>query len=142
MQDGRIHPTRIEEIVKETQEDLEQHIRRVCPTRIRGHARPRDLNDNRDVQYVPRDHNRCRSPERGQCRNAAIGKWVRRGFPVAEPPLRRAKDARRINIAGNDERRIVRHVVARVRRPQAVNRNSLQGCRIAADVAWPGPRPR
>jgi ribonuclease Y len=28
IQDGRIHPTRIEEIVKETQEDLERHIRR------------------------------------------------------------------------------------------------------------------
>jgi ribonuclease Y len=27
IQDGRIHPTRIEEIVKETQEDLERHIR-------------------------------------------------------------------------------------------------------------------
>jgi len=29
IQDGRIHPTRIEEIVKETQEDMEQHIRRL-----------------------------------------------------------------------------------------------------------------
>jgi ribonuclease Y len=29
IQDGRIHPTRIEEIVKETQEEMEQHIRRV-----------------------------------------------------------------------------------------------------------------
>ncbi len=29
IQDGRIHPTRIEEIVKETQEDLEKHIRRL-----------------------------------------------------------------------------------------------------------------
>jgi len=29
IQDGRIHPSRIEEIVKETQEDLEQHIRRL-----------------------------------------------------------------------------------------------------------------
>ncbi|MFI5460842.1 MAG: ribonuclease Y [Isosphaerales bacterium] len=29
IQDGRIHPARIEEIVKETQEDLEQHIRRL-----------------------------------------------------------------------------------------------------------------
>ncbi len=29
IQDGRIHPTRIEEIVKETQEDIEQHIRRL-----------------------------------------------------------------------------------------------------------------
>jgi ribonuclease Y len=27
--DGRIHPTRIEEIVKETQDDMEQHIRRL-----------------------------------------------------------------------------------------------------------------
>jgi ribonuclease Y len=27
--DGRIHPTRIEEIVKETQEEMEQHIRRI-----------------------------------------------------------------------------------------------------------------
>ena len=29
IQDGRIHPTRIEEIVKETQEDIEKHIRRL-----------------------------------------------------------------------------------------------------------------
>jgi ribonucrease Y len=29
IQDGRIHPTRIEEIVKETQEDMEQHVRRL-----------------------------------------------------------------------------------------------------------------
>jgi ribonucrease Y len=29
IQDGRIHPTRIEEIVKETQEEMEQHIRRI-----------------------------------------------------------------------------------------------------------------
>jgi ribonuclease Y len=29
IQDGRIHPTRIEEIVKETQDDMEQHIRRL-----------------------------------------------------------------------------------------------------------------
>src|SRR3954453_14119290 len=29
IQDGRIHPTRIEEIVKETQEEFEQHIRQV-----------------------------------------------------------------------------------------------------------------
>jgi ribonuclease Y len=29
IQDGRIHPTRIEEIVKETQEEMEQHIRQV-----------------------------------------------------------------------------------------------------------------
>ena len=29
IQDGRIHPTRIEEIVKETQEDMEKHIRRL-----------------------------------------------------------------------------------------------------------------
>jgi ribonucrease Y len=29
IQDGRIHPTRIEEIVKETQEDIERHIRRL-----------------------------------------------------------------------------------------------------------------
>ncbi len=29
IQDGRIHPTRIEEIVKETQEDMEGHIRRL-----------------------------------------------------------------------------------------------------------------
>jgi ribonucrease Y len=29
IQDGRIHPARIEEIVKETQEDIEQHIRRL-----------------------------------------------------------------------------------------------------------------
>ena len=29
IQDGRIHPTRIEEIVKETQEELEDHIRRL-----------------------------------------------------------------------------------------------------------------
>ena len=29
IQDGRIHPTRIEEIVKETQEEMEVHIRRV-----------------------------------------------------------------------------------------------------------------
>jgi ribonucrease Y len=29
IQDGRIHPTRIEEIVKETQEELEEHIRRL-----------------------------------------------------------------------------------------------------------------
>jgi ribonuclease Y len=29
IQDGRIHPTRIEEIVKETQEEIEQHIRRL-----------------------------------------------------------------------------------------------------------------
>ena len=29
IQDGRIHPTRIEEIVKETQEELEHHIRRL-----------------------------------------------------------------------------------------------------------------
>jgi ribonuclease Y len=29
IQDGRIHPTRIEEIVKETQEDMDQHIRRL-----------------------------------------------------------------------------------------------------------------
>ena len=29
IQDGRIHPTRIEEIVKETQEEMEQHIRRL-----------------------------------------------------------------------------------------------------------------
>src|SRR5262249_56202696 len=27
--DGRIHPTRIEEIVKETQEEMEQHIRQL-----------------------------------------------------------------------------------------------------------------
>jgi ribonuclease Y len=29
IQDGRIHPTRIEEIVKETQEEMEQHVRRI-----------------------------------------------------------------------------------------------------------------
>jgi ribonuclease Y len=29
IQDGRIHPTRIEEIVRETQDEMEQHIRRV-----------------------------------------------------------------------------------------------------------------
>jgi len=29
IQDGRIHPTRIEEVVRETQEEMEQHIRRV-----------------------------------------------------------------------------------------------------------------
>ena len=29
IQDGRIHPTRIEEIVKETQEDIEKHIKRL-----------------------------------------------------------------------------------------------------------------
>jgi ribonucrease Y len=29
IQDGRIHPTRIEEIVKETQEEMEEHIRRL-----------------------------------------------------------------------------------------------------------------
>jgi ribonuclease Y len=29
IQDGRIHPTRIEEIVKETQEELEEHIHRL-----------------------------------------------------------------------------------------------------------------
>jgi ribonuclease Y len=29
IQDGRIHPTRIEEVVKETQEEMEQHIRRI-----------------------------------------------------------------------------------------------------------------
>ncbi|MGC8639501.1 MAG: ribonuclease Y [Isosphaeraceae bacterium] len=29
IQDGRIHPTRIEEIVKETQEEMEQHIRKL-----------------------------------------------------------------------------------------------------------------
>jgi ribonuclease Y len=29
IQDGRIHPTRIEEIVKETQEEMEEHIRRI-----------------------------------------------------------------------------------------------------------------
>ncbi|MFO0890168.1 MAG: ribonuclease Y [Isosphaeraceae bacterium] len=29
IQDGRIHPTRIEELVKETQEEMEQHIRRI-----------------------------------------------------------------------------------------------------------------
>ncbi len=29
IQDGRIHPTRIEEIVKETQEEMEDHIRRI-----------------------------------------------------------------------------------------------------------------
>ena len=29
IQDGRIHPTRIEEIVKETQEDIEQHVHRL-----------------------------------------------------------------------------------------------------------------
>ena len=29
IQDGRIHPTRIEEIVKETQEEIEKHIRRL-----------------------------------------------------------------------------------------------------------------
>jgi ribonuclease Y len=29
IQDGRIHPSRIEEIVKETQEEMEQHIRRI-----------------------------------------------------------------------------------------------------------------
>ena len=29
IQDGRIHPTRIEEIVKETQEEMEEHIRQV-----------------------------------------------------------------------------------------------------------------
>ena len=29
IQDGRIHPTRIEEIVKETQEEMEQHIRKI-----------------------------------------------------------------------------------------------------------------
>jgi ribonuclease Y len=29
IQDGRIHPTRIEEIVKQTQEELEEHIRRL-----------------------------------------------------------------------------------------------------------------
>jgi ribonucrease Y len=29
IQDGRIHPTRIEEIVKETQDDMDQHIRRL-----------------------------------------------------------------------------------------------------------------
>ena len=29
IQDGRIHPTRIEEVVKETQEELEDHIRRL-----------------------------------------------------------------------------------------------------------------
>ena len=29
IQDGRIHPTRIEEIVKETQEEIERHIRRL-----------------------------------------------------------------------------------------------------------------
>ena len=29
IQDGRIHPTRIEEIVKETQEEMEQHIRQL-----------------------------------------------------------------------------------------------------------------
>ncbi len=29
IQDGRIHPTRIEEIVRETQEEMEQHIRQV-----------------------------------------------------------------------------------------------------------------
>jgi ribonuclease Y len=29
IQDGRIHPTRIEELVKETQEEMEQHIRQV-----------------------------------------------------------------------------------------------------------------
>ncbi|MDR3632402.1 MAG: ribonuclease Y [Isosphaeraceae bacterium] len=32
IQDGRIHPTRIEEIVKETQEEMEQHIRRIGQT--------------------------------------------------------------------------------------------------------------
>ena len=29
IQDGRIHPTRIEEIVRETQEEMEDHIRRI-----------------------------------------------------------------------------------------------------------------
>ncbi|MGE3821712.1 MAG: ribonuclease Y [Isosphaeraceae bacterium] len=29
IQDGRIHPTRIEEIVKETQQEMEEHIRRI-----------------------------------------------------------------------------------------------------------------
>jgi ribonuclease Y len=29
IQDGRIHPTRIEEIVRETQEEMDQHIRRI-----------------------------------------------------------------------------------------------------------------
>jgi ribonuclease Y len=38
IQDGRIHPTRIEEIVKETQEEMEQHIRHV------GHAAAQEAN--------------------------------------------------------------------------------------------------
>ena len=32
IQDGRIHPTRIEEVVKETQEEMEQHVRRLGAT--------------------------------------------------------------------------------------------------------------
>ncbi len=38
IQDGRIHPTRIEELVRETQEEMEKHIRQV------GHAAAQEAN--------------------------------------------------------------------------------------------------
>ena len=41
IQDGRIHPTRIEEIVKETQEEMEQHIRQRRPGGRAGGERRR-----------------------------------------------------------------------------------------------------
>ena len=41
IQDGRIHPTRIEEIVKETQEEMEQHIRQLGQEAAAGGQRRR-----------------------------------------------------------------------------------------------------
>ena len=40
IQDGRIHPSRIEEIVRETQEDMERHIRQLGEARRSRQAWP------------------------------------------------------------------------------------------------------
>ena len=45
IQDGRIHPTRIEEIVRETQEEMEHHIRQLGNAAARGEANVSGLHE-------------------------------------------------------------------------------------------------
>src|SRR5207244_3293310 len=69
------------------------------------------------------------APQRWNRRNGIAREWITPTFPVTKDRLRERERLRRSDVAGDDDRRVVRHVVAPLNGPH------LLRCRAQDDRA-------
>ncbi len=89
-----------------------EHVRSVRARWIGSHARPLPFDEHRHRPHRRLGDHRLAARQRRDRRNGIRHEWVGLPGPVAEDLLRQREHMVRVHITGDDERRVVGHVVA------------------------------